>query len=519
MAFGTRRPSSTLDAAAQATGPQIELVGVRKVFAERGADVVAVDDADLAVDDGELFAILGPSGSGKTTVLRMIAGFEQPTAGAILLGGGDVTALPPVRRDVNTVFQDYALFPHMTVAQNVEYGLKVKRRREGRAPPTGRRGARPGPPHRSTAARQPAQLSGGQRQRVALARALVGPAEGAAARRTARRARPQAARGDAGRAQGDPARGGHHVRLRHPRPGRGADAVRPAGGVQRRDASSRSARPRDVYEHPANRFVAGLRRHLQRARRRRCHGGARSDGGTFAVRPETHRGAATADAPVDPAGRTVDATSPRWSTPGRPPASRVPRRRRRCTATVGSTATQPPSSAARPRQPVTLAWPDTRRRSTSTTETSASDQETARDPCNAFAAWRRAAAAACAAPACVAARAVRRHSGRAPPKMTPRRAVGDGEGAAQHHRVGRATPRTAPTTRRQLGDAVREGDRLQGQRQDRQHLRRDGPADAHRPVRRRVGVGRRHAAADLRRRRRPGEHRPGPQLRRPSRRS
>ena len=88
--------------------------------------MVAVEGADLAVGDGELFAILGPSGSGKTTVLRMVAGFEQPTAGTIRLGGVDVTALPARRRDVNTVFQEYALFPHMTVAQNVEYGLKVK---------------------------------------------------------------------------------------------------------------------------------------------------------------------------------------------------------------------------------------------------------------------------------------------------------------------------------------------------------------------------------------------------------
>src|ERR1700712_1536990 len=109
--------------------PQIELSGVRKVFsdrARRGQDVVAVEGGDLTVEDAELFAILGPSGSGKTTVLRMIAGFEQPTAGIIKLGGVDVTALPARRRDVNTVFQEYALFPHMTVAQNVEYGMKVR---------------------------------------------------------------------------------------------------------------------------------------------------------------------------------------------------------------------------------------------------------------------------------------------------------------------------------------------------------------------------------------------------------
>ncbi|BDX31177.1 ABC transporter ATP-binding protein [Mycobacterium antarcticum] len=150
--------------------PRIELAGVRKVF---GDSIVAVAGADLTVDDGELFAILGPSGSGKTTVLRMIAGFEQPTAGTIKLGGVDVTELPARRRDVNTVFQEYALFPHMTVAQNVEYGLKVRgvAKDERRTRTTEAlemvRLADFGP-------RKPAQLSGGQRQRVALARALVG---------------------------------------------------------------------------------------------------------------------------------------------------------------------------------------------------------------------------------------------------------------------------------------------------------------------------------------------------------
>ncbi len=100
----------------------IELVRVRKQF----GDVVAVDGVSLTIGTGEFFSLLGPSGSGKTTVLRMIAGFEQPSAGAILLAGKDVTHVAPYDRDVNTVFQDYALFPHMSVRQNVEYGLKVK---------------------------------------------------------------------------------------------------------------------------------------------------------------------------------------------------------------------------------------------------------------------------------------------------------------------------------------------------------------------------------------------------------
>jgi putative spermidine/putrescine transport system ATP-binding protein len=147
---------------------QISLRGLRKTF----GSVVAVDSVDLEVGDGEFFAMLGPSGSGKTTVLRMIAGFEKPTSGSVYLDGTDATFLPPYRRDVNTVFQDYALFPHMTVAENVEYGLRV--RGVGKAERTRRVGesldmvrlGEMGP-------RKPNQLSGGQRQRVALARALV----------------------------------------------------------------------------------------------------------------------------------------------------------------------------------------------------------------------------------------------------------------------------------------------------------------------------------------------------------
>ena len=147
---------------------EVRLDGVTKRF----GDVVAVDDVSLEVGNGEFFALLGPSGSGKTTCLRMIAGFERPTAGRVWLGGKDVTADPPFERATNTVFQDYALFPHMTVEQNVGYGLLVKgvARQERR--------------YRVEAAitrvrmdgfqqRKPAQLSGGQRQRVALARALV----------------------------------------------------------------------------------------------------------------------------------------------------------------------------------------------------------------------------------------------------------------------------------------------------------------------------------------------------------
>jgi putative spermidine/putrescine transport system ATP-binding protein len=146
----------------------VSLEGIRKTY----GDVVAVDSVDLTVADGEFFTLLGPSGSGKTTTLRVIAGFERPDTGRVTLGGADITQQPPYARDVNTVFQDYALFPHMTVAENVGYGLKVK-----------------GVPRRERATqvaevlkmvrldgygdRKPVQLSGGQRQRVALARSIV----------------------------------------------------------------------------------------------------------------------------------------------------------------------------------------------------------------------------------------------------------------------------------------------------------------------------------------------------------
>ena len=151
-----------------APGPAVQLTGVVK----RYGDVTAVAGISLEVADGEFFSMLGPSGSGKTTTLRMIAGFETPTEGAITLGGRDVTGLPPFERDVNTVFQDYALFPHMTVGENVAYGLVVRKvpkaervRRVGEMLELIRLGG--------YEKRKPGQLSGGQRQRVALARALV----------------------------------------------------------------------------------------------------------------------------------------------------------------------------------------------------------------------------------------------------------------------------------------------------------------------------------------------------------
>ena len=152
----------------------VELSGVNKTYqdARSGNPVQALNDVSLSIREGEFFALLGPSGCGKTTTLRSVAGFEQPDSGTILIRGRAVQGIPPFHRPVNTVFQDYALFPHMSIMQNVLFGLKMAKvpRQEAK-----RRAAEALElvqlPH--VAARKPSQLSGGQRQRVALARALV----------------------------------------------------------------------------------------------------------------------------------------------------------------------------------------------------------------------------------------------------------------------------------------------------------------------------------------------------------
>jgi putative spermidine/putrescine transport system ATP-binding protein len=152
--------------------PAVRLTGLHRSY----GPVTAVDGVDLEIAEGEFFTMVGPSGSGKTTLLRLIAGFERPDSGTVELAGVDVTREPPYARDVNTVFQDYALFPHMSVGENVEYGLRVRRvgrserRRRAEAALAMVRLAGLGD-------RKPVQLSGGQRQRVALARAIVNEPE------------------------------------------------------------------------------------------------------------------------------------------------------------------------------------------------------------------------------------------------------------------------------------------------------------------------------------------------------
>lgn len=334
--------------------PRIELIGVRKVFPGRQHEVVAVDGADLTVADGELFAILGPSGSGKTTILRMIAGFEQPTAGHIRLGGTDVTGVPAQRRDVNTVFQDYALFPHMTVAQNVEYGLKVRgvdkserRRRTADALDMVRLAEH--------AARRPAQLSGGQRQRVALARALVG--------------RPRVLLLDEPLGALDlKLREQMQVELKAIQRDVGITfvivthdqdealtlcdrlAVFNAGRIEQVGAA------REVYETPANRFVAdfvGTANVFDGDAAQALLGRT----GTFAVRPERIAVHAPGEAPAAPS-RTVEATVAEIIYAG--PLTRVTSTTAHgpaITATVLTAATSLPAGLAHG-SPVVLSFPD-----------------------------------------------------------------------------------------------------------------------------------------------------------------
>src|SRR5215218_10135025 len=196
--------------------PSVRLDRVTKRF----GTFTAVREMELDIPRGQFFTMLGPSGCGKTTTLRMVAGFEDPSEGRVLLSGEDVTSLPAFKRPTNTVFQSYALFPHRSVEQNVAFGLQrqkvdkaeIRRRVGEELERVGLAGE---------AKRRPAQLSGGQQQRVALARARE-PSRGPAPRRAARRARPQAPQAAPGGAEAHPARRRHHVHLRDARPGRGA---------------------------------------------------------------------------------------------------------------------------------------------------------------------------------------------------------------------------------------------------------------------------------------------------------
>ena len=204
---------------------EIQLEGLTKAFGEH----VAVAGIDVDMPPGEFFTLLGPSGCGKTTTLRMIAGFEQPTSGRIMLDGTDVARVPPHRRNVNTVFQSYALFPHLDVAKNVAFGLKYQKvDKSERA----KRVAQALELVNLTefAHRKADQLSGGQQQRVALARALVLQPRVLLLDEPLGALDAQAAQDPPGRAQGPAVGARDHVRVRHPRSGGGAHDERPDRG-------------------------------------------------------------------------------------------------------------------------------------------------------------------------------------------------------------------------------------------------------------------------------------------------
>ena len=206
----------------------IALSGVSKSFGGNPA----VDDVSIEIHEGEFFSLLGPSGCGKTTTLRMIAGFEEPDQGRVVLQGNDVTAVSANKRPVNMVFQKYALFPHMSIYANVAFGIKVK------GVPRANQGPRIRELMRIVA------LEGLERRRprqlwwaAATGRACAGarqPSGGPAARRAARGPRRQAAKADAARAQAHPERARHDIRLRHARSGRSAFDVRPDRRDERR---------------------------------------------------------------------------------------------------------------------------------------------------------------------------------------------------------------------------------------------------------------------------------------------
>jgi putative spermidine/putrescine transport system ATP-binding protein len=259
--------------------PDAARVDVRLVdLTRRFGDVTAVDSVSLDIARGEFFTLLGPSGSGKTTTLRLIAGFELPDAGRIELAGTDVSGRPPYARDVNTVFQDYALFPHMSVRENVEYGLRIKkvprdqrRTRVEEALAMVRLG--------DHGARRPAQLSGGQRQRVALARAIVNRPqvllldEPLGALDLKLRQEMQV---ELKRIQGEV--GITFVYVTHDQ----EEALTMSDRLAVFDAGriEQVGTPADVYEHPANEFVAGFVGVSNVVER---------DGRRFTIRPEKVR--------------------------------------------------------------------------------------------------------------------------------------------------------------------------------------------------------------------------------------
>ena len=263
---------------------EIRLESLVKSF----GDVVAVDGIDLDMPPGEFFTMVGPSGCGKTTTLRMIAGFERPTSGRIVLDGEDVAQTPPHRRNVNTVFQSYALFPHLNVADNVAFGLKYKKVAKSEREKLVARGARARPARRLREAQAGAALGRPAAARRAGARSRPAAAR-AAARRAAGCARRAPAQEPAGRAQDPAGDARHHVRVRHARPGRGAHDERPRRRHERR---ARRA------ERPAAGDVRGAGDAVRRGLPRRLEPGRSRTPAAARARPARSRSGTSRCAPL-----------------------------------------------------------------------------------------------------------------------------------------------------------------------------------------------------------------------------
>ena len=208
-------------------------VVLKKVCKTFPGGVRAVRDVDLRIGDTEFVVLVGPSGCGKSTTLRMVAGLEEITGGTIRIGGRVVNDVPPKNRDIAMVFQNYALYPHMTVYKNMAFALKLRKIPKAEIDRRVREAAKI-LGIAELLDRKPKALSGGQRQRVAVGRAIVRAAQGVPVRRAAVQPRRQAPRGDAGRAQTPPPAAGHDDDLRHARPGRGHDPRRPDRGDEGR---------------------------------------------------------------------------------------------------------------------------------------------------------------------------------------------------------------------------------------------------------------------------------------------
>ena len=462
--------------------PDVRLSGVRKTY----GDVVAVDRVDLEIRRNEFFTMLGPSGSGKTTMLRMVAGFELPDEGRVELAGEDVTGLAAYDRDVNTVFQDYALFPHMNVADNVEYGLRVaKVGKEER----GKRRAEAMEMVRLTGYddRKPTELSGGQRQRVALARAIVNQPrvllldEPLGALDLKLREQLQIELKQIQREVGIT-----FVYVTHDQ--EEALTMSDRIAVFNEGRIEQIGEPESVYERPTNAFVAGFVGVSNLIHR---------DGGSFTVRPEKVRmiGAGDpADGLIVEEGTIVDVSYAGMVTRfhvqlDRGDTLQVARQNQEQTSHEDE-GMRGERIRVGWRREHTVAVAEPGRTPNGDGADNPTEEENMRsDARSAWWAWLTVAGLS----VFIAAFAIGCGSDDSTDSTSDDSAmlteIGEGEGRGQPDRLGRLRRGRVHRPERRLGQRLREGHRLRGQRQDRQHVRRDGAADADRRLRRCLGIG------------------------------